>query len=783
VIAALPALLALLAVPAAADEIVYGEALAEGWYSWSWTGNFNFNATEEVHSGQFSIYAGVNEYGALSLYKEGGFQSASALSFWIEGDDPPIALVLEAVGFQQNTTGVPIDELAEAMGAGAWDQVIVPLDDLPPLSWSRFDLVDYSGVGASFHVDDVYLLELDPTATSFTAAEPLGERWILLDGAGDAGAVSVTLGGQPLAVARSWTSGGPTRTYLELEAPLEAGALVVSTGDGAFERGLEAVALTLGEAPTHEISPAIYGANFPEGYPGEQVLDWLGVTSARWGGNATAMYNPERRATSLGADWYYMNEGVATSPSEWLEGISQRVDATVLTVPNLGWVASDGGSWAFSVDKYGDQEEVAPGEEDAGNGVLAGGTVITWNDPTDAAIAWDPEQAYDWLAGMGAPPTVAAIGNETDISDRTHRATHPEPVTYEEQLTRFLDYSAAVKDALPDTLVSGPVSCCWTYYWTSAAGEEDRQRHGGQDFLPWFLDEVAAADDASGRRSLDLLDLHYYPEGVFSDEVDERTAALRLRSTRSLWDPEYVDESYIGDAEPVPAEQPDPDRVTLIPRMKALLEAHYPGTGLAISEWSWGAPEDLSGGLAAADVLGIFGREGVEMAMYWPAPVPGTPVAGALRLFLDEALPFGAQSVPVSGFDPDRLGVYAALDGEERLTVVAVNKDPGVDFLLTGLPGGIVWTRHFGGAVGARVVQHPEAETAGGLVVPAYSAVAVVIEPIEGDTPIEDSGIDVGDTGSDGPGIEAGSGGRGCGCGGGSAGWLLLLLPWWRRRR
>ena len=43
----------------------------------------------------------------------------------------------------------------------------------------------------------------------------------------------------------------------------------------------------------------------------------------------------------------------------------------------------------------------------------------------------------------------------------------------------------------------------------------------------------------------------------------------------------------------------------------AKIAAHYPGTKLSISEYNYGAGGDISGGIAQADVLGVFGREGL----------------------------------------------------------------------------------------------------------------------------------------------------------------------------
>src|SRR5207302_1739770 len=102
---------------------------------------------------------------------------------------------------------------------------------------------------------------------------------------------------------------------------------------------------------------------------------------------------------------------------------------------------------------------------------------------------------------------------------------------------------------------------------------------------------------------------------------DDATNRLRLRSTRSLWDPSYVDESWINES------------VDLIPRMRDWIAQYYPGTRLAINEWNWGADKTMNGAVAIADVLGIYGREGVDMAAYWTSPPPGSPGASAFAMY------------------------------------------------------------------------------------------------------------------------------------------------------
>ncbi len=81
---------------------------------------------------------------------------------------------------------------------------------------------------------------------------------------------------------------------------------------------------------------------------------------------------------------------------------------------------------------------------------------------------------------------------------------------------------------------------------------------------------------------------------------------------------------------PVPRAGP---AVRLIPRMQAWVEANYSGTKLAISEYSWGAMCHINGALAQADVLGIFGREKLDLATLWGPPSSEQPGAFAFRMY------------------------------------------------------------------------------------------------------------------------------------------------------
>jgi hypothetical protein len=149
------------------------------------------------------------------------------------------------------------------------------------------------------------------------------------------------------------------------------------------------------------------------------------------------------------------------------------------------------------------------------------------------------------------------------------------------------------------------------------------------DFIPWFLVQMQKHEQVSGKRLLDYLDIHYYFAAQISSNND---AAKALRLTRSWWDPTYVDESWIGTSKPV-SSQPNATVVQLIPRMQALIAKYYPGTKLAVSEWTSPNGTDITGGLVAADSLGIFGRYQLDSATYWSRPIETGPSALAFWLY------------------------------------------------------------------------------------------------------------------------------------------------------
>lgn len=99
---------------------------------------------------------------------------------------------------------------------------------------------------------------------------------------------------------------------------------------------------------------------------------------------------------------------------------------------------------------------------------------------------------------------------------------------------------------------------------------------------------------------------------------------------------------------------------------------------LAIGEYNWGGLEHLNGALTQADVLGIFGREGLDLATMWSPPAADQPGAFAFRMYRNydgNGGAFGDIRIRAVSSDHSRLAVYAAQrGGDQALTMLVINK-------------------------------------------------------------------------------------------------------------
>ncbi|KAG6825457.1 hypothetical protein H0H92_003646, partial [Tricholoma furcatifolium] len=669
---------------------------------------------EKPKEGSSSISINSTAWAAFSVKYDNGYLGTYAgLQFDIAGDNPDVSIYLSSTGDNDNSATYALSSFGQTVYANNFTTLLMNFNDLPGtggvLANDTWDRITFQGGanGAVYHLDNVVLLESITVTPEFLSAEPFANNVIGMTtvGAVNFSDVTVTLNGQTVAVTSTNTyvpvdTPSQSITYLNLASSLAPGSLLITAGNTTFNWTLPAVQYaSVVQAVNSSISPHIYGVNFPTS---ESYIQHLGITMARWGGNAVTAYNPFGGFTNAGNDWYFENRA-SDSADDWIGWVQGAGADTMVTVPALDWVSKDATSYSYPATVYPDQESFDPYLPNAGDGLFPNGSYVTpVPDQNNVYVPWNTSAAIQWLSGLENKPYMVTIDNEIEIASNTHQDMHPVPMSYDEELARVISFGTAAKQAIPGVLVGAPSTCSWWYYWTSAVGYSDNAAHYNIDFLPWFLAQMQAYEKANGTRLLDYLDIHYYFQADTSAN-DAAAKALRLRMTRSLWDTTYVDESWIGTSTPQNQEW-DPTIVQLVPRFKVLIDINYPGTKLSIGEWSSTDDTDITGGLVTVDALGIFGQYGVDSATYWEDPDELGPIGLAYWLYRGYGTYFGAYTAQVNLANPtpDTFGLYAGTDTDGKLSLVLVNKDPvnAIAYYVANVPFGTYFIRHFGGEAG-----------------------------------------------------------------------------------
>jgi hypothetical protein len=425
------------------------------------------------------------------------------------------------------------------------------------------------------------------------------------------------------------------------------------------------------------ISPLIYGGSRD---------NWeSGQSAQRLGGNPLTRANWELGVWNVGKDWFFENQSQKTTVFQDIELAAKQQRQLAVVVPMIGWVARDGTSSSFPRTQFPAQAAFDPHRPEAGNGVAPDGKLISPPPPTTTSVDAPPERIGAWIkkvatseAGRaGRPVHMYILDNEPSLWNVTHRDVHPEPLSYDELLDRTIKYASVIRASDPQALIAGPAEWGWLGYQSSAVDREagggrqpDRQAHGGLPLVAWYLQKLAEHERSTGQRLLDVLDLHFYPaaEGIYDGhKTDSASNELRLRSTRALWDPSYRDESWIN------------EQIRLIPRMKDWVRDNYPGRKLMIGEWSFGAEDHISGGMAAVEALGRFGQQGLYAAFFWGELKPQQPVFWAFRAFRDFDGKGGRfRDLSVAVEEAQDISLFASRDlAMQRLTLVLVNRRQG----------------------------------------------------------------------------------------------------------
>jgi hypothetical protein len=488
-------------------------------------------------------------------------------------------------------------------------------------------------------------------------------------------------------------------------------------------------------AGRHAISPYIYGLNFAK--PGLAAAIQLPVN--RWGGNSTDTYNWKLGSDNTGLDYYFENlSDCFLKPGRCTPAYRSFTSAnrawgtkTLLNLPLVGRVARNAPrqhpvTCAFPVSVYGPQQSVDPYDTNCGNGKSRGGRPLS---PTPArdSIAVGAPFYRGWLQDLRRRYGTAdhggvafyELGNEPSLWSSTHRDMHPHPETAAELWRKSEQVATLIRRIDPHATILGLSEWGWPAYFCTAAdsfgsgcgaggctSSPDCSSHGDLPMAAWLLKQFAAYDRRTGARHLNYLDLHYYAQGGHGPDV-----------TRSLWDPSYTDPSWIN------------EQINLIPRMKRWVARYYLGTKISLSEYNLSVTRDpVINALIQADTLGIFARQGLDLATRWPLSNDGGLIGEAFKMYRDydgHHSKFGDTWISSRSTNQRRLAVYAARRSTDRAyTVLVINKTSGVlrgKLMLSGFtPAGPAARWQWGGR--AAIVHVPSAPIRNDTVQASYPA-------------------------------------------------------------
>jgi Glycoside hydrolase family 44 len=469
------------------------------------------------------------------------------------------------------------------------------------------------------------------------------------------------------------------------------------------------IVFTVDAATTFPVSRFIYGGNFLE-----SESTWGGTTTptemtvSRMGGNRLSAYNWETNYSNSGNDGEFHNDTFLSESSRPGEAVKTRASAAfgkgqafIATVPMLPYVAGDqcgcnvGTTDADKATRFAAHFKVSR--------AFKGSPLSTSPNASDDVVAQDEfvnwfESTFPGRTTHPTAPVFFSLDNEVDLWSSTHKEIYsdlndnkntPHLQTYRGLIDTSIVYARAIKSVLPNALVFGPAVA--TYAGIAVLGRHPTPdpEYGTQNFVDIYLDRMKAAEATNGRRLLDVLDVHHYPAiGTRGGEItndyapqDSATIWARVNAPRTLWDPTFNENTWVSGVTKGP--------VRLLPRLKGQIDQHYPGTKLAITEYFFGRGGDISGGIAEADALGVFGREGVFAATLWPqAGLYAKPYAGdgkkayayvfaAFRMFRNydgAGGKFGDTGLKATTTNAEFSSVYASRDSAGNVVLIAINK-------------------------------------------------------------------------------------------------------------
>jgi hypothetical protein len=186
-----------------------------------------------------------------------------------------------------------------------------------------------------------------------------------------------------------------------------------------------------------------------------------------------------------------------------------------------------------------------------------------------------------------------------------------------------------------------------------------------------YLDSMKKASTLAGKRLLDVLSVHWYPNSNIgwmpSEDTSLQMVAERLQFPRTFWDSTYVEPSWIG--------QYFSGSLPILHTLKKQISQYYPGTKLGVTEYDFGADSHISGGIAQVEALMGFIKTGTEYACKSLEVKDYT--LSAMQIFNQPEYPLGLTSVHANSLNKWASSIVATVrdSSQSELHLIVTNKD------------------------------------------------------------------------------------------------------------
>lgn len=460
----------------------------------------------------------------------------------------------------------------------------------------------------------------------------------------------------------------------------EAGS--VSAVFGTSYMDTDSISVEIDVSAGHKpISPYIYGIN------SETSLSGLTVNAVKQSDPRLSSYNWETNFSNSAEGENSSNDnalvksypaGRQREPALHTDNLVSKakrygIPSRYVTLQMMGAVAADSAGVVYPSDGAARWKQVIFRKHDS---------FSSEPDITDGMVYMDEYVSFlanKYGYAMDGGINGYFLDNEPENWSELYPAAAARKITSDELVERSAELAEAVKLIDPTALVYGP-SISGIEAFINLKNPDDWDMHAQKYswFIDYYLMGMKKASEASGTRLLDVLDIHYHTEatnGLLEPVIngtDNFSNNTRLQAPRILWDSTYTENSAIA----IMHNQ----HIPLIPTLEASINMYYPGTKLSFSEYNFGGGDHISGGIAVADALGIFGEYGVHMACLKPNSEDTSYQKSGINIYTNydgKGGSFGSTAVRSDNGGDIMSSVYASIDGsdETALKVLLINKN------------------------------------------------------------------------------------------------------------